>query len=409
MARQAVTAGGLRLPPGYEKSPEKGQESLYDREKQRQTGFTKEDHMRAVTRAWQQSDTATAFVRALSEQGYLLATGSRPYVLVDLYGGTHALARLIDDKAVKTADLRKFLGKDFPPESLPSVDEAIALVEGHRASIEREAGQDQKATAVAGLRQAQHARRAALMQERTALEARQQTNRAALAIGQRGVRDALRRDYLRKRERLAVARRESRPSGLAAFLGLITGVEALRTLLHRRQDANAMKAYAAERLQLRVSQTRARLHQERQHQAELLEQGRREKALTRIERREIAALLRDLRASVRVLARGDRDGQMPSLEAIARRDRDARTRTKPLTPRHRAVEAKAEFESAVTRSPTELPNLLAAFERATQARRARESGDDTRPALDRMTRPSIDPDRAGPSLEPGRDPGQGRD
>jgi hypothetical protein len=100
---------------------------------------------------------------------------------------------------------------------------------------------------------------------------------------------------------------------------------------------------------------------------------------------------------------------MPSLEAIARRDRVTRTRKKVLTPTHRAGEAKAEFESAVTRSPTELPDLLAAFERATQARRARESSDDKRPALDRMTRPSIDLDRAGPSPEPGREPGQGRD
>lgn len=61
---------GLRLPPGYEKSRDKGQETLYDREKKRQTGLSKEDHMRAVTQAWQQSDSARAFVQALSAQGY---------------------------------------------------------------------------------------------------------------------------------------------------------------------------------------------------------------------------------------------------------------------------------------------------------------------------------------------------
>lgn len=65
---------GLRLPPGYEKSAEKGQERLYDREKQRRTGLSNADHMRAVTQAWQQSDSARAFVRALSAQGCLLAS-----------------------------------------------------------------------------------------------------------------------------------------------------------------------------------------------------------------------------------------------------------------------------------------------------------------------------------------------
>ena len=83
--------------------------------------------MQAITHAWQHSDSARAFAQSLSEQGYLLATGKRPYAPVDLYGGTHAPARLIDDKAVRTADLRAFIGKDFTPEGLPSVEVAIAL------------------------------------------------------------------------------------------------------------------------------------------------------------------------------------------------------------------------------------------------------------------------------------------
>lgn len=37
---------GLTLPKGYEKSQQKGQESLYDREKKRQTGLSKADHSR---------------------------------------------------------------------------------------------------------------------------------------------------------------------------------------------------------------------------------------------------------------------------------------------------------------------------------------------------------------------------
>lgn len=404
---------GLRLPPGYEKSPEKGQESLYDREKQRQTGLSNADHMQAVTRAWQQSDSPRAFVRALSAQGYLLATGKRPYVLVDLYGGTHALARLIDDKAVKTADLRKFLGKDFSPEGLPTVEEAIALVERHRASIDKETAEDERTTALANLRQAHQARRGTLAAERQTLEARQREGLASITLQQRAARDALRHRHLEHRKAIARERRENRPTGLAAFLGRITGVEALRNLLHKRQDARALAAYGAQLLALKVAQTRALIDQEQQHRAEALEQARREKALTRIERREIVALLRDLRASQRTLARGNSDGLMPTLEGVVRRDRGARVRLPSMAPTHRAGEARDALEDAATRSPTELPNLLAAFARATQARRARETADDKAPALDRMTRPTRDREQPASSRErgpePGRDSGHERD
>ena len=58
---------------------------------QRETGLSRQDHMDAVTEAWRASDNAASFVRALAEKGYMLATGKRPYVLVDFYGG-HARA-----------------------------------------------------------------------------------------------------------------------------------------------------------------------------------------------------------------------------------------------------------------------------------------------------------------------------
>ena len=89
-----------------------------------------------MTDAWRRSDGARAFVRALEELGYVLATGKRPYVLVDLYGEMNALPKLIDDRAVRTKDIRAFLERDFPAESLPSVDEARALVAQHRQAIE---------------------------------------------------------------------------------------------------------------------------------------------------------------------------------------------------------------------------------------------------------------------------------
>jgi len=66
----------------------------------------------------------------------------RPYLVVDLYGNVNALAKLIDDKAVRTAGLRAFLEKDYPPQSLPSVEEAEELVAAHRKVIERGPAED---------------------------------------------------------------------------------------------------------------------------------------------------------------------------------------------------------------------------------------------------------------------------
>ena len=111
---------GLMLPSGYEKSRQIGQESLYEQVQKKETGISKADHMRQVTEAWQQSDDARSFVHALAERGYILATGKRPYLLVDLYGNVNAPPKLIEDKAVRTSDIRAFLEKDFPPQSLPS-------------------------------------------------------------------------------------------------------------------------------------------------------------------------------------------------------------------------------------------------------------------------------------------------
>ena len=74
----------LDLPAGYDKSLKTGQESLYERAQKAETGLSIDDHKREVTEAWLHSDDARSFVQALTEKGYILASGKRPYVLVDL-------------------------------------------------------------------------------------------------------------------------------------------------------------------------------------------------------------------------------------------------------------------------------------------------------------------------------------
>src|SRR5271169_6326746 len=113
VTRQFAREHGIMLPEGM--VPDAGRDrrrktlSLYEKHQQEATGLTKEERIVQVTQAWRQSDGARAFVRALEELGYVLATGKRPYVLVDLYGEMNALAKLIDDRQVRTKDIRAFL------------------------------------------------------------------------------------------------------------------------------------------------------------------------------------------------------------------------------------------------------------------------------------------------------------
>lgn len=359
---------GLKLPPGYEKSRQVGQESLYEREQQRQTGLTKADHMQQVTQAWQHSDDARSFVQALAARGYLLATGKRPYILVDLYGGVNALPKLIDDKAVKTEDIRKFLGKDFPTESLPTVEEAQELVARHRAAIERGLHEDRHADALAQLRHSQQARRTSIERERDRLATDHHHQRQAQQHDQRAQRDALRAAYLQSVREVRLARHRDRPTGLAAFLGRVTGIERLRQALHRRDDAKRLSAFGE---QLKT------LKNEQRHEAQALdirlrlqakEVARKEAALRRIDRRELAALLRDQRKVLRAQQRGGSE-VMPSLAEIA----PQALRREPAPP----PDLLAAFGRAKSPAKADTPDVLTAFWRAAQpgAGRHKESGD----------------------------------
>src|SRR5690606_18803101 len=79
-----------------------------------------------------------AFVNALADLGYILARGRNKtrVVLVDLYGHTTALTRLIDDPSVRAKHVRDFLGADYAPENLPTVEEAQAVAAERRKLIE---------------------------------------------------------------------------------------------------------------------------------------------------------------------------------------------------------------------------------------------------------------------------------
>lgn len=165
--------------------------------------------------------------------------------MVDLYGNVNSLPKLIDDKLVRTADIRAFLGGDFPVESLPSVEEAERLAADHRKVIERSLSEDRYADKLAMLQQSQQERRATVERERGALNVRQQQSREVQHHEHRAQRDALRRTYRQTAKEIRAARVRDRPTGLAAFLGRVSGVEMIRKAMHRHQDGQLLKTYRA--------------------------------------------------------------------------------------------------------------------------------------------------------------------
>ncbi|MFZ6047415.1 relaxase/mobilization nuclease domain-containing protein [Pseudomonas sp. CR3202] len=383
---------GLSLPPGYEKSRNVGQLSLYERAQLQRTGLSLDDHRRQVTEAWQQSDNARTFVHALSERGYMLATGNRPYVLVDLYGNVNALPRLIDDRSVRTKDIRSFLEKEFPPEALPSVEEAQKLVTDHRKLVETSVRAEDYAEKLAELKHAQQERRHVLEQQREALKYRQHALRLAQQAKHRAERDKLRAGHLALMKQVRQERYEHRPSGLADFLGRVSGVNFLRHKLQHYQDTKRLRAYLEQHAQLKARQAQ----ETRALALRLKLQGtnieRQYRSLEKVDKREIAAFMRDQQCAQHIRARG-KDGAMPSLVQILPGRRRAPDRgTVP--------DVMAAFEQARHAPRSPIPDVMAAFERATavfrkgkQEQREGEGLEKSRPLAPPPHRKGNEPDR----------------
>lgn len=315
VTRQFAREHGLSLPDGYGpgRFDERRQKtSLYERAQERATGLTKEERQLLVTQAWRQSDSPKAFVRALEDLGYVLATGNRPYVLVDIYGGMNALPKLIDDRSVRTKDIRAFLAQEFPPESLPTVEEARALAAQHRKAREqfakaRDDGQRQEQLATA-----QAARREKVEAERAAMVERQLQEREALAREQLAARQALRAGYLAEVARVRQQREDARPTGLAAFLGRVTGVSAIIHRVQRYKDAKRYLAFRESKQGLAAAQRVETGLLQRRHELQALDMGRQVKALAAVEARERKALEEKRVREQRIVDRAGHE-HMPAL------------------------------------------------------------------------------------------------
>lgn len=348
VTREFARDHGLRLPAGYERNAQAQEQnrqrqiSLYEKEQQRQTGISKEQRIAEVTDIWQRSDTAKAFVRGLEECGYVLAAGDRrPYVLVDMYGTMNALPKLIGDRSVRTKDIRAFLEKEFPPEALPTVEEARLLVAQHRQALEDFAKAQRDRAPLDALEKAQAARREKAVAERAALAVRHKQERAHLDDGQLRERQALKRAYLTEVRRINEARRAARPTGLAAFLGRAIGVSLVIRKIHRHRDAQRFAAYRGTREDLKARQGRVAAELEGRHRLQALDAERSLRALDQLDARERKSLETQATRVARVRRR-DGSERMPALTLELKPGGRRAVTHKAMVRHHKRAAAKAE-------------------------------------------------------------------
>jgi len=365
VTREFARDHGLILPDGYEHEREgrNKQNTLYEQYQQNQTGLSKEERMERITQAWRASDSAQAFVSALSEQGYILATGKRPYVLVDVNGHTNALPRMIDDKEVRAKDVQAILAKDYPPESLPTVEDAKSFAAQHREHIKQHEKSDQKAERRDQLRAKQEDRRKSLIAHREALRDKQLQERGSLAREQATERNKFFAAFAKQEKEIAKRREQHKPNGLAAFLGKVTGVEFAIKKLHERQDAKRLRAYYSEETALQEKHHDQTQAQQRLHELQNLDMERNERNLSKIEARERASLEAAFEKE-RNLALNARREYTPTI-GLDLSPPGRRARPDRAVNRHRnAAERKNQEREAQVQEKDELPDLTEEFDRA---------------------------------------------
>lgn len=381
VTREFARDHGLRLPDGYFRDKGErdkgGQQSLYERAQEAATGLSKEERMLHVTQAWRASDSPKAFVRALEDLGYVLATGKRPYVLVDVYGEVNALPKLIDDKSVRTKDIRAFLEGEFPPESLPTVDEAQALIAQHRQAIEDFNKARAKADELEKLKTRQAQRRAGAERDAAALKVRQGRERAELSQRQAQERSALRTAYLDEMKRRRLERARHAPKGLAAFLGRITGVALITKKIHQYRDRKRFETFLADRQRLKDRQGRERMalrHAQELHAADLM---RKLRALDQVEQRERRSLETALLKARRIAERRRHDHRMPPVRVSS----PATTPAKPRTvtgPYTSSLARELAERAAARRQPKPAADLKAEFTCAAAGEEAERTGESSK-------------------------------
>ncbi len=205
--------------------------------------LSRADRMDVITELWKHRDDPSAFVAALDYHGYILASGKRPFVLVNLYGETNSLPKLIDDKVANTKAIRDFLGADYEEEKLPTVEEAQALAKERRGQLKQFKRSQEQADRLEQLREAHRREWERLEVESGKLKDRHQRDRSKIALAQLDNRAAMKADHARQEQEIRQRREAKQPRGLAALLLKVSGIDLIRNQVHRYQDAKRHAAH----------------------------------------------------------------------------------------------------------------------------------------------------------------------
>lgn len=306
---------GIELPEGYFKRTENTAQNLFDKVKENETGIPVKDHVAAVKEAWNIAENAGEFVQGLQERGYLLATGERPYVVVDIYGHPHALARLLKTEGVRTKDLREFLGNEYPPEELPHVDDAKRMVGENADRLKTLAKIEHLEAELAEKKKALKLRpdRVKLDREVAVQDKRHESERAALNERQQTQLRNAKRAFRAREKFIEQQQKLHSPKGLAAFLGRVTGVtkglkkyrefrarQRLRKFVEKRKDVKAAQETQREDLKWRQILEKRALE-------------KRERELDRQDKQELKSLQKKLLKEHRTAQRGG-TSNMPAIK-----------------------------------------------------------------------------------------------
>ena len=258
----------------------------------------------------------------------------------------NSLPKLIDDKKVRTKEVRAFLAQDFPKDSLPSVDEARALAAAHRAAMELFSKGEERAARDAKeqqrrdeLQHKQQPRRQAVELEAMALTERQRRVRHQHSDQQKADRLEFRQRFLQESRHIKIERATNRPKGLAEFLGRITGVALITQKVQQFRDATRYRAFLAQKKDLAERQQRETAVFERKVALESLTMQRRLRALELVEQRERKSLEIALLKERRVGEREHTERQPEPEPTLTHADEFNRAAKTP-------IDLKAEFERA---------------------------------------------------------------
>lgn len=273
-AQELAAEFGTRLPPGL--AQDRGadrfaapqQPTRAEKAQMKNSGITPEDRHAAITQAWRMSDSAESFVSALEAFGYMLARGDRRcFVVVDIAGDVHSLARQID--GARTSDVRKKL-EGLTLSLLPPAERAKVLMLQRAAAQQDAARVDQK-------------KKAQAKAERERVQAVQRKRRAALDLLWQKMKIRQMHEWkvllahIKAEKERKIARRHWLAVGLAIYLKKIAFIRQLIEYYEKRK-----KRSLEEQHQALMESVRHR------HENEAAELRRRYDALTRLERREDA-------------------------------------------------------------------------------------------------------------------------